>query len=273
MILKARADVPCGPEVRSYPAGFEVRGLTGTSVEVNGYASTFGKPYEMYDAYGMYTETVRSGAFTKTLQDGADVAFLANHDGLTLARTRAGSLTLAADLEGLRVTARLNTARQDARDLLTAIEDGDVDQMSFGFRVVRQEWSPDYLQRDLVELNLDRGDVSAVNFGANPTTSINLQRAFRGRRPAEIHRMAVEVREGKTLSAATSSVLAQVLDLVAAADRSVDEAQPLLADLLGVPNPDEPEEPSDMPEQDAARIASWLDLERRREQERRARIA
>jgi hypothetical protein len=43
--------------------------------------------------------------------------------------------------------------------------------MSFAFRVTRQEWSPDYSQRDITEVNLSKGDVSIVNYGANPHTA------------------------------------------------------------------------------------------------------
>ena len=162
--------------------------------------------------------------------------------------------------------ATLNTTRGDARDLVTAIEDGDVDQMSFGFRIVRQEWSPDYGQRDLIEVNLDRGDVSAVNFGANPATNIGIQRSFRSARPAEMHRMAVELRAGKSLSAATMTTLSQVLDLIASADDAVDQAQPLLADLMGVANPD-----ADEAAADGARALAYLDTLRRQEQHARER--
>ena len=141
--------------------------------------------------------------------------------------------------------------------------------MSFGFRVVRQEWSPDWSQRDLVEVNLDRGDVSAVNFGANPDTMVGVQRAFRSARPAELHRMAVELRAGATLSAATMATLSQVLDLIATADDAVDAAQPLLADLMGVPNPDD--DPA--AELDAARAVAYLDTLRRQDEHTRARRA
>ncbi|MGZ4663713.1 MAG: HK97 family phage prohead protease [Frankiaceae bacterium] len=272
-----RKALPAGPQVRSYPAEFEVRGLAGSMVELRGYASTTGQPYEMYDMFGAYTEIVAPGAFTKTLADGADVAYLANHEGLTLARTKNGTLQLSEDSSGLMTVARMNTTRTDARDLVTAVEDGDVDEMSFAFRVVRQQWSPDYDQRDMVELNLNRGDVSAVNYGANPTTNVGLQRAFRKQRPAELHRMAVELREGKPLSSSTMDVLSQVLDLLASADDAVDQAQPLLADLMGVPNPDADEADAAAIEEgeseDNARALAYLETLRRAEQHRRERAA
>jgi hypothetical protein len=51
------------------------------------------------------------------------------------------------------------------------MERGDVDEMSFGFWVTRQQWSPDYDQRDILEVSLNKGDVSVVNYGANPATA------------------------------------------------------------------------------------------------------
>ena len=52
----------------------------------------------------------------------------------------------------------------------------------------------------------------------------------------------VEQRAGKILSSQSMEVLKQVLSLIASADESLDDAQPLLADLMGVPNPDADEE-------------------------------
>jgi phage head maturation protease len=56
--------------------------------------------------------------------------------------------------------------------MVAAIGDQAVDEMSFAFRVTRQMWSPDYDQRDILEVDIHRGDVSVVNFGANPATTV-----------------------------------------------------------------------------------------------------
>lgn len=257
-----RGTLPAGRERRSYPAQFEVRSLAGSFVELTGYASTYDQPYEMFDMFGPYTEVARAGMCATTLAQGADVAYLANHEGLTMARTKSGSLRLSEDSTGLLTVAKVNTSRGDVRDLVIAVEDEAVDEMSFAFRVLRQEWSPDYEQRDLIEVNLNRGDVSAVNYGANPNTLVEVQRAFRSRRAAELHRAAVELRAGKTLSASTMDTLANVLEMIATADTNLDEAQPLLADLMGVPNPDADDMASDG--DDAARAAAYLDTLRRK---------
>lgn len=140
----------------------------------NGCASTVEQPYEMYDMFGPYTEIVDRAAFDTTLAADPDVAFLLNHRGMTMARTKSKTLELSLDPEqGLISDAYCNPERTDVKDLAHAISDGDIDQMSFAFRIVRGQWSPDYTEYRILEVDLDRGDVSAVNYGANPNTSIS----------------------------------------------------------------------------------------------------
>ena len=144
-----------------------------TFITLDGYASTVGVPYVMYDFFGEYTEQIAASAFDVTLGKSPDVAFLLNHTGMTMARTTAGTLELSVDEVGLRSVAHLNPLRQDVKDLKHAIDDGNIDQMSFAFRIVNGRWSEDYTQYTITEVDLDRGDVSAVNYGANPDTSIS----------------------------------------------------------------------------------------------------
>ena len=49
--------------------------------------------------------------------------------------------------------------------------------MSFAFRVVRQTWDENYENREITEININRGDVSIVNQGANPATSFSMRDA------------------------------------------------------------------------------------------------
>lgn len=141
---------------------------------LEGVASVVETWYQMYDFWGPYEEKVAVGAFDKTLAADPDVAFLMNHRGMTMARThksRTLDLSLAAD-GSLASSAYLNPKRQDVLDLVTAVDDGDVDQMSFAFRIKAGNWNPDYTTYTITEVDIHRGDVSAVNFGANPFTSI-----------------------------------------------------------------------------------------------------
>jgi HK97 family phage prohead protease len=159
---------------RAYPVQLEARAKDGASgvSTVSGYASVVEEPYEMWDFLGSYAEVVRTGAFTKTLSETPQVQLLLNHGGLAMAYTKAGTLRLSEDSTGLHMEADVTAARSDVQDMLLALEDGSVDEMSFAFRVTRQMWSPDYDQRDILEVDLHRGDVSVVNFGANPATSV-----------------------------------------------------------------------------------------------------
>lgn len=224
-------------------------GTGGSRLLFTGYASVVDEPYEMQDWLGPYTEVVRGGAFTKTLSEDPDVIFCLNHgwDGAPMARTKAGTHRLSADSTGLAVEADLDPKRSDVYQVQSAMDAGELDAMSFAFFVVRQTWSPDYEQRDIIELGMDGGDTSVVTWPANPSTTGTT--ALRKRAAAAIlrsgvpslivERARVEKRAGKALSTATMDTLQEVLDLVAEADVAVDAAQEVLAELMGVPNPDD----------------------------------
>lgn len=170
----SRADAPVQVQ-RAFPVQLQVRSSgagSGSRATLTGYASVVERGYEMWDMFGSYTEVVRAGAFTKTLSETPSVQLLLNHGGLSMAATKAGSLQLSEDETGLHMEAEVNTERRDVADMVHALRDGDVDEMSFAFRIRRQQWSPDYDQRDILEVDLHRGDVSVVNFGANPSTSV-----------------------------------------------------------------------------------------------------
>jgi HK97 family phage prohead protease len=139
---------------------------------LEGIASVTDKAYRMWDTFGEYDEIVAREAFTDTLAANPDVAFLLNHKGMTMARTSAGTLQLAMADEGLKSDAWLNPKRQDVKDLILAIEDRSLTEMSFAFMLEEGWWSEDFQTFKITKLNIDRGDVSAVNYGANPYTSI-----------------------------------------------------------------------------------------------------
>jgi HK97 family phage prohead protease len=230
-------------ELRSVP-----NGTGGEKLLFTGCASKVDSPYVMADWLGDYTEIVRSGAFTQTLNGNPDVIFTLNHDwsGAPMARTKSGTLRLSAAPD-LMVEADLDGTRADVHQMRSAMEAGDLDAMSFAFWVTRQTWSPDYDQRDILEIDMDGGDTSEVTWPANPATtgttalrSAQAKALMRTRVPALIaQRARQEQRAGATLSAATMATLQQVLDLLADADDSVDAALPLLSELMGVPNPDD----------------------------------
>jgi HK97 family phage prohead protease len=156
---------------RTANSKLEIRLTADGKLELSGYASVFNVEYDM----GWYTEIVRTGAFTKTLAGRPDVQLLVNHEGLPLARTKSETLELSEDDYGLKVMGQLDAEDPDAQNLKRKMDRGDLDEMSFGFWTIRQQWDEDYEVRELLEVRIDRGDVSVVNFGANPSTSVTLR--------------------------------------------------------------------------------------------------
>lgn len=229
--LALRADL-CGVrETRNTSlAGFDLREQpdgTGTNrLMFTGYACVTESPYKVTDALGEYQETVSRQAFDKTLADGADVSFLVNHEGVAMARTRSGSLRLASDTRGLHVEARLNPGRPDVQIARAAIDDGELNEMSFAFKALRQKWDDDYTDRRLDEVSLHRGDVSIVNFGANPATagSVMLRSQAAQIRGFDTDRMVAmlrEIRSGASLSDAAQSTLRSLLSLAMTDDGEI----------------------------------------------------
>lgn len=166
------------PERRAFKCeAFELRATSDTTVTVSGYASVFDKGYEMYGGpeKGGWTEIVDRRAFDETLKRKPDLHLLINHEGMPLARTKSGTLRLSTDSTGLKVDADLDRSDPDVQRLEVKMGRGDMDEMSFAFRTIRHEWNEDETERRLMELNLDKGDVSVVNFGASPHTSAGIR--------------------------------------------------------------------------------------------------
>ncbi|WP_460067377.1 HK97 family phage prohead protease [Streptomyces sp. YKOK-I1] len=167
-------DRPESPELR-FTSQLRAKKIVRDDMEwyqVEGYASAFEQGYEMYDFYGPYTEIVSLGAADGTLAADPEVVFRFNHAGTPMASTRNGRLTLWADEQGLGQRALLNPKRADVQLLVQAIEDADVREQSFMFRITSGQWSPDYTEYRINSFDLERGDVGPVTYGANPHTSI-----------------------------------------------------------------------------------------------------
>ncbi|MBM4225245.1 MAG: hypothetical protein FJ167_10780, partial [Gammaproteobacteria bacterium] len=91
---------------------------------------------------------------------------------------------------------------QEARDLYTLVDRGDVDQMSFAFRVIRQKWNMDRTERTLNEVSLADGDVSIVTYPAYTATSVEARE--------QIKKAMAEIKEGRQISADSVQLLESV---------------------------------------------------------------
>lgn len=147
----------------------EIReGGPGLPMRFRGYAAVFGSPSEPLP----FTETIRAGAFRRTLATGREVRMYVNHNAdMVLGSTRSGTLTLREDARGLYVEGDFPDTTY-ARDLSILMQRGDVHSMSFGFSVPRggDSWSADGTSRELREVILH--EVSVVTgFPAYPATA------------------------------------------------------------------------------------------------------
>jgi phage head maturation protease len=139
---------------------------------VEGYASTTERAYEMWDFFGPYEEVVSRSAFDQTLSTKPLVVYRFNHAGTPMASTRNGRLELWNDSMGLGDRAWLNPERDDVQLLMHAVEDGDVGEQSMMFQIEEGVWNDDYTEFRIDRVNLDRGDVGPVTYGANPHTMV-----------------------------------------------------------------------------------------------------
>lgn len=174
--MDRRAHLRGTREQRTVPAQIDTK-TQGNSLKFTGYASVFDSPYDVYGGPSNgrgWSEIVDQRAFDRTLQGSPDLHLLINHEGLPLARTKSGTLKLSTDERGLYVEADLDRRDPDVQRIEPKMQRGDMDEMSFGFRTIRDDWADNDETRRLTEVSLDHGDVSIVNFGANPATKAEL---------------------------------------------------------------------------------------------------
>lgn len=149
--------------------------------------------------WGFYEE-IASGAFAKTLREG-DARFLVDHDtSLLVARVSAGDLRLAEDKVGLATEADLDTELSYVRDLVRNLEKRRITGMSFGFRVVKDDWTTETVstsdgQAAEVEIRTIREvelfEVSAVTFPAYEETDAALRAVQHRADPDPLRRRSV----------------------------------------------------------------------------------
>ena len=141
-------------------------GVAGTR-SITGHPAVFNSPA---DIGGYFEEIIEPGAFDDC--DMTDVLLFTNHRDMKipLARSRRNNgnstMTLTVDDIGLKMDADLDVENnQEARALFSAIERGDMDGMSFCFRVKEQTWDnldTDYPTRHITKI-AKVYEVSAVN--------------------------------------------------------------------------------------------------------------
>lgn len=163
---------------RKYNAEFRAfEDERGSNIE--GTPIVFNQETRMVDWYGdEYLEKIDPHALDAA--DLSDVRLFVNHDvnKITLARTKNGRGTMSFNIDetGMHIKANLDTENNsEARALHSAVSRGDMDGMSFMFRIKSQEWlnlDSDLPTRVIKEISIVH-EVSVVNFPAYPQTSVD----------------------------------------------------------------------------------------------------
>jgi HK97 family phage prohead protease len=120
-----------------------------------GYAAVFDKPSEGLPGF---TEIVRPGAFSRSLQEGRDVIAVVHHDmRQVLGRRSAGTMRLEEDSKGLRFEIDLPDTTV-GRDTGVSVKRGDLRGASFAFTVPengdRWTFEDRSIQRELLDVDL-----------------------------------------------------------------------------------------------------------------------
>ena len=144
---------------------------------VEGYATTFDQPYELWRDKDMtVNEQVDRNAFAET--DMTDVIMQYDHEGRVFARIANGTLELESDEHGLKIRANLG-GTEIGRQLFEEIQGGYTNKMSFGFTVTGEEKKTTRdadghitVLRTITKIG-KLYDVSAVSLPANDATEIS----------------------------------------------------------------------------------------------------
>ena len=158
-------------QARSSKSKFETREADG-EMYISGYFAVFNSEYEIWPGA---VESVAETAFDGALSD--DIRCLIDHETrLERGRNKAGTLTLKTDARGLWGEVKINPNDQDAVNLYERVKRGDVDQCSFGFDILDEEFED---RGDLVKWTIKKVklyEVSVVTFPAYEETSVSARK-------------------------------------------------------------------------------------------------
>lgn len=230
----------------------------GKPIGFTGHAAVFGKRAWIGPPKWGFWESIRAGAFAKTIRE-ADIRMLFNHDpNYPLARNSVtegpGALLLSEDEVGLKDEAEFVPTTY-ARDLALNVDAGVITQQSFSFVPIQEEWSVDDVTgeetRELIEVKVF--DVSPVTFPAFTETDASL-------RSVGFHMLmdALDLDDERRAAMLQAVRSGEVPSSLTPALRAARDALTALVESTG-----EPESPP-LPDAPAASSAPLLALRRRR---------
>lgn len=159
-------------QMRGVPGSFKTRAEESGNMFISGYFAVFGSEYELWPGA---SESVDPHAFDEALDD--DIRCLINHDTrLVLGRNIAGTLQLRVEEKGLWGEVKVNPNDQDAVNVYERVKRGDVNQCSFGFDIVAEEFEDrgDSVHWTIKAVKLY--EVSVVTFPAYEETGVEARK-------------------------------------------------------------------------------------------------
>lgn len=153
-----------------------------TDFYVEGFATTFDKPYLMYEYDGLqFFEVIDRNALAGA--DLSDVIMQFDHAGMVYARNKMAkgkppSLLLEPQDGGLFIAANLSLT-EEAKRLYASIDAGLICKMSWAFTVSEDAYNKDTHTRTILKIKKVY-DVSAVSYPANGDTDISARSYFDG---------------------------------------------------------------------------------------------
>ena len=136
---------------------------------ISGYFIVFDTETELYPGV---REEVSPDALVGV--DLSDVKALIDHDtAKVLGRTKANTLSLSVDSKGLYGEIIVNESDQEAMNLYSRVQRGDVDQCSFGFEILNEEMiqNSDGTVKFIIK-SINLYEVSVVTFPAYQETAV-----------------------------------------------------------------------------------------------------
>ncbi|MEC2708143.1 HK97 family phage prohead protease [Bacillus thuringiensis] len=154
-------------------SNLEIREVEGGIRTIVGYAVKWEMKSVTMGYWRRFKEQFKRGAFTDSLTQDDQLALWSHDYSQVLGRTKNGTLRLFEDEIGLRFELDLaDTTLGD--DTYKTIKRGDVDGVSFGFQMVKEEWDesdPDNIVRSVTKAKLV--EISPVAFPAYPDSQVS----------------------------------------------------------------------------------------------------
>jgi HK97 family phage prohead protease len=202
-----------------------------STFNLRGYATVYDVAYPIAGGpeAGGWMEIIERGATAKSINDGADVKLLMNHEGIALARTASGTMRLISDDLGMMVDADLDPESPYAQSVRSAVMRGDCDQMSFAFKVIQQNWNEDYSERRIREVMLF--DASLVTYPASDATIVQMNGASMDAEERDLDPEAEAVEDDLT-----SQIRALLAQLIAGEAAELESGSPAAQSIRALVN-------------------------------------